>query len=529
MTAYSTAPLPSSSRRRPIRAAIGGLLALGLGLAGCSAGTAGAEPTRVAAPAAFPVEIDEPGAAEAVVIEEEPNRITVLSPDAAIALHEIGATERVIAIPDAATSATLNPHAEQMADVEHVIGGHTSPEPEQVLAWDPDLVVVTARHTGEQDASERLSAAGVPVLTLMNGWSTSDAVAENIEILGRATGLSDAADALADEIVGGVADIRERAEGAGEQPTVAILSNQAQTPFINAGSSLVADIVANGGGASAAAQIGIDKTMPVQPEQLVAMDPDCIMLVDVTGKGEASFDELLAHPAIAALPAVADDRVALFPGRQMYGSRAARWSRRASACSSGCIPISRNDRCRAPLRLGSDPARVPVLAPRLVRCDGCGVRKIERPHVGAHRDPQTIRDARIRQRLVGQSRRLGPEQQRVARLVGDVGERARRVTGERVDPSGAVLGEMRAHRIEVGVHDHVREVVIIEPRPAQVRIGEVEPEGLDEVQRVAGDRRHSDRVSRVRRDAGLVEDDVEHVLERSANGPRARWMYSVDS
>src|SRR5699024_2685007 len=81
MTAYSTAPLPSSSRRRPIRAAIGGLLALGLGLAGCSADTAGAEPARVAAPAAFPVEIDEPGAAEAVVIEEEPNRIAVLSPD----------------------------------------------------------------------------------------------------------------------------------------------------------------------------------------------------------------------------------------------------------------------------------------------------------------------------------------------------------------------------------------------------------------------------------------------------------------
>ena len=126
MTAYSTAPLSSSSGRRPIRAAIGGLLALGLGLAGCSAGTAGAEPARVAAPAAFPVEIDEPGAAEAVVIEEEPNRIAVLSPDAAIALHEIGATERVIAIPDAATSATLNPHAEQMADVEHVIGIPTS-------------------------------------------------------------------------------------------------------------------------------------------------------------------------------------------------------------------------------------------------------------------------------------------------------------------------------------------------------------------------------------------------------------------
>jgi len=319
MTAHLTAPPPARREHRPTLAAIVGLIALGLGLAGCSTDTAGAESAHVAASDAFPVEIDEPGSAEAVVIEQEPNRIAVLSPDAAIALHELGATDRVIAIPEAATSATLNPHAGQMAGVEHLIGGHTSPEPEQVLAWDPDLVVITARHTGEQDASERLSAAGVPVLTLTNGWSTSEAVAENVEILGRATGMNDAADELADEIVGGVAAVRDRAEGVRRAPTVAILSNQAQTPFINAGSSLVAEIVANGGGTNAAAEIGIDKTMPVQPEQLVAMDPDYIMLVDVTGKGEGSFDALLAHPAIAALPAVEGERIALFPGRQMYG------------------------------------------------------------------------------------------------------------------------------------------------------------------------------------------------------------------
>jgi len=319
MTAHLTAPQATLLTHRPILAMIGGLLALGLGLSGCSTGTTQAEPTTVSAPEAFPVEIDEPGAEGTVVIEEEPARIAVLSPDAAIALHELGATDRVIAIPEAATSATLNPYSEQMAGVEHVVGGHTSPEPEQVLAWDPDLVVITARHTGEQDASERLSAAGVPVLTLTNGWSSSEAVAENVEILGRATGMNDAAEELADEIIGGVADVRERAEGVGEMPTVAILSNQAQAPFINAGSSLVVEIVANGGGASAAEELGIDNTMPVQPEQLVAMDPDYIMLVDVTGKGEDSFDSLLDHPALAALSAVQDDRVALFPGREMYG------------------------------------------------------------------------------------------------------------------------------------------------------------------------------------------------------------------
>lgn len=320
----SHTPLSPKTTRAPgLRAtllpALGGALALGLALSGCANAPSSAEPEVDAAATNFPVTIDAPGVAEPVVIEDAPTRIAVLSPDAAIALHELGATEQIVAVPDAATNETLNPHADAMAGVEHVLGGHTNPEPEQVLAWDPDLIVVTARHTGEQDASEQLSATGVPVLTLTNGWSTVEAVTDNLSTLGQATGTAAQAEELTAEIAQGMGDVRERSGDAERTPTVAILSNQAQAPFINAGSSLVSELVAAGGGSNAAEQVGIDQTMPVQPEQLVAMNPDAIMLVDVTGKGEASFDALLDNPAVAALPAVQDGQVQLFPGREMYG------------------------------------------------------------------------------------------------------------------------------------------------------------------------------------------------------------------
>lgn len=276
--------------------------------------TASATPS---AAAAFPVTVEVPGG-EPVTLEREPQRIAALSTDVAAAMHELGLTDRIVAMPEGSLNEALNPHAADMAGVPNLIAGENSPEPEQVLAWEPDLVVVTARHTGEQDAAGRLTATGVPVLSLVNGWSTSDAVIENLELIGQATGTAEAADELAAEIRDGIEDVRARAAEAETTPTVAILSNQARSPFINAGASLVSELVANGGGTNVAETIGIDNTMPIQPEQLVAANPDHIMLVDVTGKGEGSFDAILGNPAVAALPAVAEGRVKVFLGREVY-------------------------------------------------------------------------------------------------------------------------------------------------------------------------------------------------------------------
>ena len=52
------------------------------------------------------------------------------------------------------------------------------------------------------------------------------------------------------------------------------------------------------------------------------------------------------------------------------------------------------------------------------------------------------------------------------------------------------------------------EVVVVEPGAAQLRIGEIEAEGLDEMKMGPGDRGKPDGVSGVGRDDRIVEDNV---------------------
>lgn len=309
---------------KPLRLSLlAATIALTIGLTACTATSATTPPQNTphgsptSTETTYPLTLSVPGA-EPITIPAEPRRIVALSPDATVALHELGLTDRIVAIPQSARSATINPYADDFAGIENTLAADVSSEPEQILAWNPDLIVVTTRHTGEQDAFAALGSTGVPVLALTNGWSTSDAVIENLEILGEATGTTGTAADIAEEIRTGLRDLDERVALLTDKPSVVVLSNQAHVPLINADDALVSEVVRHGGGINAAATMGITQTMPVQPEQLVSMAPDSIMLIDVTGRGEASFGALLDNPAVAALPAVQEGRVKVFLARDVY-------------------------------------------------------------------------------------------------------------------------------------------------------------------------------------------------------------------
>ncbi|MGP5117713.1 ABC transporter substrate-binding protein [Corynebacterium casei] len=295
-----------------------------LGLTACSTSEQSetqpqiSEAVAAEAASVFPVTLSLPDGEE-LTIEEEPQRIAALSSDVAITLHELGLTDRLVAVPEISTNSTFSSHSEELSDVPNHTAGDNTPEPEQVLSWEPDLVIVTTRHTGERNASEQLTATGVPVLSLTNGWSTTEEVLENIDLIGQATGATQEAAELEDEIREGLANVQESSSQASETPTVLVLSNQARVPFINDTNSLVSEWVSNAGGVNAAQSMGVENTMPIQPEQIVAADPDYIMLVDVTGKGEESFSSIMESPAVAELSAVSEDHVGLFEGKDVYG------------------------------------------------------------------------------------------------------------------------------------------------------------------------------------------------------------------
>ncbi|HEY0248769.1 MAG TPA: ATP-binding cassette domain-containing protein [Gryllotalpicola sp.] len=326
----SSIPAPSrykalSMHRSPtiLATSLLGAAALLLTVTGCT-GTASAQKAspasaRSSATTSYPLTLNVPGQSQPLTLAKQPKRIAVLSPDASIAVDELVGTSRIVAATDAAKNTTLNPRAADFSAVPHTITDDTNPNPEQVLSWKPDLVVVTARHTGEQDASSQLSAAGAPVLSLTNNWGTVQDVTDNLTLLGTALNAQAEAASLVKQINDGVAAATAKTSRISSSPSVLVLSNQAPMPFINASDVITSELITDAGGTNAATAAGAHATMPVNPEQVVKASPDYIMLVDVLGKGQSSFQSILSNPAVANLPAVKDGHVKLFQAQDVYG------------------------------------------------------------------------------------------------------------------------------------------------------------------------------------------------------------------
>ena len=100
-------------------------------------------------------------------------------------------------------------------------------------------------------------------------------------------------------------------------PRVLVLSNQAGQPFVTAGAAFPLEVVRLAGGQDASEALGMNRTGPISAEQVIAAEPDAILLVDMNGTGEQIFEPLLSNAAVAELPAVAEDRVLLVEGREV--------------------------------------------------------------------------------------------------------------------------------------------------------------------------------------------------------------------
>ncbi|NEE02619.1 ABC transporter substrate-binding protein [Phytoactinopolyspora halotolerans] len=281
-----------------------------------SAGDAADEPGDDAA--------DGPGD-DAAADGDGPSSVVALSSDAAEAVRALAGVDRLVAVPASTTNETLGNHPDEMAQVPNMVPPSSGLDPEQVLAWEPDLVVLTARHDGEEDAEELLQQTDVPLVAIENNWGSVTQVQENYRTIARALG-TDAeqrADELITEMEQELAEIAAEVEQAGESadaPTVLVLTNQAENPFIAGPESMTADVVRRAGGIPAVEEAGIRGTMPADPEQIVSLAPDAILLVDVMGKGEESFGSLLGNDAVAGLPAVAGGRVLMLPSRSVLAA-----------------------------------------------------------------------------------------------------------------------------------------------------------------------------------------------------------------
>ncbi|MEE6280762.1 ABC transporter substrate-binding protein [Georgenia sp. MJ170] len=308
-------------RPRPPAVLTAALVSL-LVLAGCAADPApdGSADPGATAPTTeatdFPRTVEVPAgrelAAASVTLDDEPQRIAALTYETAELVAELGATDRLVMVQDAMSNPVLSDHADAMAAVEHHAPTEGAIDAEQVIAAAPDLVLLSDRRGLEEGIGQVLEGAGIPVLVLPNNWASVADMELNIGLVGQALGLDDDAAALAEEIGSGLGDASDP-----DGPRVLVLSNQAGQPFVTAGSAFPLEVLRLAGAQDASADLGLVRSGPITAEQVLAAEPDAILLVDMNGSGEQIFTPLLTNDAVAGLPAVAEDRVLLVEGRDV--------------------------------------------------------------------------------------------------------------------------------------------------------------------------------------------------------------------
>lgn len=317
---------PTTTRRlSALTSIIAGALALA-SLTACAAETDDEAPvteTPKAADSAWPRTLEIPagegGTVTTLTIDEQPERIAALDYESAEVLAELGAADSLVLIPEAVLNPALGGHVEALSTVEGTFPVAMEVDAETVIAFQPDLVIMSPRHGNEAPIADVLKQAGIVSLQLPSSWASSEDLVTNIDLIGQATGHEATAEALIDDLTTGL----EAAAGgapeadAGSAPRVLILTNQAGRPFITAGEAFPVELLERAGADNIADELGIDRTGPISAEQIVQAEANGILLIDMNGTGDRMFTELLENPALQATEALANDRVLRVTGREV--------------------------------------------------------------------------------------------------------------------------------------------------------------------------------------------------------------------
>ena len=244
----------------------------------------------------------------------EPERIAALSYESAELIAELGLDDRLVIMPEAVMNEALGSHQHLLDDVATTYAVEKELTAETVIDAEPDLVIMSPRHGAEETIGDVLAAAGIETLVTSNSWSTPEDLVENIQRIGEAVGATDEAEQLATGLSQG---LEARASVTEHAPRVLILSNQAGRAFVTAGKAFPVEVVRLAGGANVSDELGLTTTGPIQVEQVLAADPDGIILIDMNGTGDRLFADLLENDGVRGLDAVAHDRVLRVQGKDV--------------------------------------------------------------------------------------------------------------------------------------------------------------------------------------------------------------------
>ncbi len=231
-----------------------------------------------------------------LVFDSVPQRIVSLAPSNTEILFALGLGDRVVGVTD-----VCNYPPEAMK--KEIVGAFSGPDLEKVVSVDPDVVLTTSMHAAE--VTPALLERGLNVLTLDPIGVAG--VFRDIEMIGKALGVEEAAGELVADMQSTIASVAEKAGTTDPKPRA--LYVVWPDPMWVAGAGTFADeLIGMAGGINVAAELEGWATMGL--EAVVEQNPEVIVVV--TGHGDAvdePFNAIKADSRLAMTDALKHDRV----------------------------------------------------------------------------------------------------------------------------------------------------------------------------------------------------------------------------
>lgn len=200
-----------------------------------------------------------------LVLDKAPQRIVSLAPSVTEILFAIGAGAKVVGVQD---FSNYPPEAASLPK----IGGFPL-NYEQIASLQPDLCI-GADITSRDDIS-KLEGLGLKVMIVNR--TDLEGIFTNIEMVGKAVGMEQSANALAGSLRAELQALRERLKVAATKPRVFVELDE--TLYTVGPGSFIHPLVELAGGVNIAADA--DNPYPqLSAEQIIAKDPEVIVLTD---------------------------------------------------------------------------------------------------------------------------------------------------------------------------------------------------------------------------------------------------------
>lgn len=245
-------------------------------------------------------------------------KVAAVSLDTADAVLEIVPPEQVVAVPKSIANTYLAINEEKGKQVSGQVGGATGLDPEGILAFNPDVVLITKIHNSETDAEQLLNQAGVKVVTF-DQWGTFAQLISNFRTIGEAVGAVDKAEEIAQEIKGKLDDAAKRTASLTSKPSVLVLSPVGPNtgPYIMGPGNISYDLIRLAGAKPAAEELGIKKSTKASIEDVIKMNPEYIVLGDWDGSGDEWLKDLKSQAAWNTLDAVKKNRITTMKAKEL--------------------------------------------------------------------------------------------------------------------------------------------------------------------------------------------------------------------